>query len=72
MTSALVLQLWPHVAVGTIHFEDNTSKKSGIGGGGQVSAQGVVHMATALPGCRRALVSTGLDISLLFDTNGHR
>ena len=52
-----------------IRFEDRfcTSKKGGIGGGGQVSAQGVVHMAATL-----ALVDTGLGISLLFDTNGHR
>ena len=55
-------------------FEDRfcASKKGGIGGGGQVSARGAVHMAAALAGCRKALVSTGLGISLLFDTNGHR
>ena len=47
-------------------------KKSGIGGGGQVSARGAVHMAAALAGCRKALVGTGLSISLLFDTNGRR
>ena len=46
------------------------AKKDGIGGSGQVSAQGVMHMALA--GCRKALVSTGLGISLLFDTNGCR
>ena len=31
-----------------------------------------VHMAAALAGCRKALVSTGFAISLLFDTTGHR
>ena len=34
--------------------------------------RGAVHMAAALAGCRKALVGTGLDISLLFDTNGRR
>ena len=48
------------------------SKKGGIGGGGRVSARSAVHMAAALAGCRKALVGTGLAISLLFDTNGHR
>ena len=46
-------------------------KKGGIGGGGRVSAQGAVHIA-ALAGCRKALVSTSLAISLLLDTNGRR
>ena len=47
------------------------AKKGGIGGGGRVSAGGAVHMAAALAGCRKALVGTGLAISLL-DTNGRR
>ena len=60
------------LSVGAIHFEDRfcASKKGGIGGGGWVSARGAVHMAAALAGCRKALVGTGLGISLLFDTNG--
>ena len=29
-----------------------------------------MHMTAALAGCRKALVGTGLAISLLFDTNG--
>ena len=59
------------LSVGAIHFEDRfcASKKGGIGGGGQVSAWGAMHMAAALAGCRKALVGTGLGISLLFDTN---
>ena len=62
------------LSVGAIHFEDRfcASKKGGIGGGGRVSGQDAVHMAAALAGCRKALVSTGLSISLLFDKNGHR
>ena len=36
------------------------------------SPRNAVHMAAALVGCRKALVSTGLAISLLFDTNGRR
>ena len=58
------------LSVGAIHFEDSfcTSKKGGIGGGEQVSAQGAVHMAAALAGCRKALVGTGLSISLPFAT----
>ena len=62
------------LSVGAIRFEDRfcTSKKDGIGGGGQVSAQGAMHMAAALAGCRKALVSTDLGISLLSDTNGRR
>ena len=48
------------------------AKKGGIGGGGWVSAQGAVHMAAALAGCRKAFVSTGLAISLLIDTNRRR
>ena len=61
------------LSVGTIRFEDRfcASKKGGIGGGGRVSAWGAVHMAAALAGCRKALVSTSLAISLL-DTNGRR
>ena len=61
------------LSVGTVHFEDRfcANKKEGIGGGGRVSAQGAVHMAAALAGCRKALVGTSLAISLL-DTNGHR
>jgi len=62
------------LSVGAIRFEDRfcTSKKGGIGGGGRVSARGAVHMAAALAGCRKTLVGTGLAISLLFGTNGHR
>ena len=58
------------LSVGAICFED--SIKGGIGGGGRVSAQGAVHMAAALAGCRKALVDTGLAISLLLDTNRRR
>jgi len=56
------------------YFEDRfcASKEGGIGGGGWVSAWGAVHMVVALAGYRKALVSTGLAISLLFDTNGRR
>ena len=36
------------------------------------SPRGAMHMAVALAGYRKALVGTGLAISLLFDTNGHR
>ena len=59
------------LSVGAIHFEDRfcASKKGGIRGGGWVSAQGAMHMAVALAGCRKTLVGTGLGISLLFDTN---
>ena len=57
------------LSVGAIRFEDRFSSKRG---GGRVSAQGAVHMAAALASSRRALVSTGLGISVLFDTNGHR
>ena len=46
--------------------------KKVVGGGGWVSAWDAVLMAAALAGSRKALVSTGLDISLLFDTNRHR
>ena len=62
------------LSVGAIRFEDRffASKKGGIGGGGWVSAWGAMHMAAALAGCRKALVGTGLAISLLFDTNGRR
>ena len=62
------------LSVGEIRFEDRfcNSKKGGIGGDGRVSARGAMHMAAALAGCRKALVGTGLSISLLFDTNGHR
>ena len=64
------------LSVGAIRFEDRfyatCSKKGGIGGGGRVSAQGAIHMVAALAGCRKALVSTALSISLPFDTNGRR
>ena len=62
------------LSIGAIHFEDRfyASKKGGIGRSGRVSARGPVHMAAALAGCRKALVGTGLSISLLFDTNGRR
>ena len=74
LTSVLVIQLWLHVISWHNPFEDRfcTSKKGGIGVGGQVLAQGAVHMAAALAGCREALVGTVFAISLLFDTNGHR
>ena len=60
------------LSVGAIHFEERffANKKGGIGGGGWVSARDAVHMAAALASCRKALVGTGLGISLLFDTNG--
>ena len=60
------------LSVGAIRFKDRffANKKGGIGGGGQVSARGAMHMAAALASCRKALVGTGLGISLLFDTNG--
>ena len=45
------------------------AKKSGIRGGGQISAWGAVHMVAALAGCRKALVGTGLGTSRLFDTS---
>ena len=62
------------LSVGAIRFEVRfcASKKGGIGEGGRVSARGAVHMAAALAGCRKALVGTGLSISLFFDTNGCR
>ena len=62
------------LSVGAIRFEDRlcASKKGRIGRGGRVSARGAMHMAAALAGCRKALVGTGLAISLLFDTNGRR
>ena len=62
------------LSVGTIRFENRfcTSKKGGIGGGGQVSAWGAVHMAAVLAGSRTALVSTGWIISHLVSTNGLR
>ena len=52
-------------------FEERfcASKKGGIEEGGQVSAQGAVHMAAALAGNRTALVGTGLTISHLVSTN---
>ena len=64
---------WRFLSI-AICFEDRfcASKKGGIGGGGRVSARDAVHMAAALAGCRKALVGTGLAISLLFDTNGRR
>ena len=42
-------------------FEDGffTSRKDGIGGGRQVSAQDAMHMAAAFAGCRTALVGIG-------------
>ena len=53
------------LSVGAIRFENRfcASKKGGIGGG-RVSARGAVHMAAALAGCRKALVSTGLGIDI--------
>ena len=49
------------LSVGAISLEDrfSGSKKSGIGGGGWVSAQDAMHMKAALAGCRTALVGTG-------------
>ena len=45
------------LSVGAIRFEDRfcASKKGGIGGGGQVSAQGAVHMAAALASSRKGV-----------------
>ena len=59
------------LSVDTICFEVRfcASKKGGIGGGGWVSVRGAVHMAAALAGCRKALVSTGWTISHLVSTN---
>ena len=59
------------LSVGTIHFEGRfyASKKGQIGGDGQVSAWGAVHMAAALVDCRKALVSIGWTISHLVSTN---
>ena len=65
------MQLWRMFSVGAIRFKA-LAKKGGIGGSGWVSAQDAMNMAAVLAGCRIAFVSTGLDISLLFDTNGHR
>ena len=41
------------LSVGAIRFENRfcASKKGGIRGGGWVSGQGAVHMATALASC---------------------
>ena len=39
-----------------------TSKKGGIGEGGQVSAQGNVHIAASLAVCWKALIGTGCTI----------
>ena len=49
------------LSVGAISLEDrfSGSKKSGIGGGGWVSAQDAMHIKAALAGCRTALVGTG-------------
>ena len=49
MTSTLIMQLWPHV-ISTTCFYDRicASKKGGIGGVGQVSAMGAVHVSAAL------------------------
>ena len=60
------------LSVDAIRFEDRfcASKKGGMGW--RVSAQDAVHMVAALAGCRKALVGTGLGISLLFGTNGRR
>ena len=62
------------LSVGTVHFENRfyASKKGGKGGDGRVSAWGAVHMAPALAGYKKALVSTGWAISLLSNTNWHR
>ena len=53
------------LSVGTIRFEDRfcASKKGGIGGGGQVSARGAVHMAAAL-----ATKNTWLKFPVLADS----
>ena len=68
------MKLGRMLSVGAIRFEDRfcARKKGEIGGGKQVSTRGAVHMAAALADCRKALVGTGLGISLLFDTNGRR
>ena len=62
------------LSVGAIHFEDRfcASKKGVIGGGGQISARGAVHMAAALAGCKKAFVSIGWTISHLVSTNSLR
>ena len=45
MMSVLILQLWPQLLVGTIHFEDRlcTSEKGGIVGGGWAYSGHAVH-----------------------------
>ena len=53
----------------TKSFRQLATTERGIGGGGRVSAQGVVHMAAVLAGCRKALVGTGWNITLFFNTN---
>ena len=60
------------LSVDAIRFEDTfcASKKGGMGGGGRISAWGLVHMAAALAGCRKVLVGTGLGISLLLTQTG--
>ena len=62
------------LSVCAICFEDRvcTSKKCGIGGGGQTQSWHAVHVLAVMAGCRQALVSTGLAISLLFSTKWHR
>ena len=51
--------VWPHVISRCNPLWFLASKKGGIGGGGQVSPRGAMHMAAALTGCRKALVGTG-------------
>ena len=45
MMSVFIMQFRPHVISGR--------KIGGIEGGGQVSAQGAMHMAAALAGCKK-------------------
>ena len=53
------------LSVGTIQFKDwfCTSRKSGIDGGGRAYQTHAMHMATALAGCRMALVVTSHFVS---------
>ena len=56
--SAIFRLIWM-LSVDAISFEDRfcASKKGGVGRGGRISVQGIVHIV-ALAGCRTALVST--------------
>ena len=67
MTSVLVMKLWPLLSDGAICFDDRfcASKKGGIGEVGGFQHRVPCTWAAALAGCRKALVVTGLSVSLL-------